>query len=112
MQAPFDIILFIFYALNSFFNSIDVKKTNVKGSLKSQKIIVEGLGKVGYFAAAALRDHGCKIIGVIEHHHSFYNAKGLDIDLIKKWLDESRNPDEYPNQKELKTREEFRTYFF
>ena len=66
--------------------NIIVKKTEIKGSLKSQKIIVEGLGKVGYYAAAALREHGCRIIGVIEHHHSFFNEKGLDIDLIKKWL--------------------------
>ena len=96
----------IFFALKSFFDSVDVKKTKIKGSLKSQKIIVEGLGKVGYYAAAALKEHGCKIIGVIEHHHSFFNEKGLDIDLIKKWLSESGDAKDYPNQTELKTRDE------
>ena len=96
----------IFFALKSFFDSVDIKKTKIKGSLKSQKIIVEGLGKVGYYAAAALREHGCKIIGVIEHHHSFFNEKGLDIDLIKKWLSESGDAKDYPNQNELKTRDE------
>ena len=96
----------IFYALTSFFNSSDIKKTSLKGSLSSQKIIIEGLGKVGYFAARALRDHGCKIIGVIEKKTSFYNKRGLDIDQIESWIKDSRDPKEYPNQNEIKSREE------
>ena len=97
----------LFYALNSFFNSQDIKKTKIKGfKLSSQRIILEGLGKVGYFAARALRDHGCAIIGVIEKDQSFYNLKGLDIDLIRNWLIESEDSKNYPNQNELKTRED------
>ena len=96
----------LFYALNSFFNSQDIKKTKITGKLSSQKIILEGLGKVGYFAARALRDHGCTIIGVIEKDQSFFNSKGLDIDVIRNWLNESGDPNNYPNQVELKTREE------
>jgi len=96
----------LFYALNSFFNSSDLKKTKIKGDLTSQKIILEGLGKVGYFAAKALRDHGCTIIGVIEKNQSFLNLKGLDIELIRNWLLKSNISDEYPNQNELKSREE------
>ena len=96
----------LFYALNSFFNSQDIKKTKIKGQLSSQRIILEGLGKVGYYAARALRDHGCAIIGVIEKDQSFYNPKGLDIDLIRNWLIESEDSKNYPNQNELKTRED------
>ena len=96
----------IFYALTSFFNSSDIKKTSLKGSLSSQKIIIEGLGKVGYFAARALREHGCKIVGVIEKETSFYNKRGLDIDQIDSWIKDSRDPKEYPNQNEIKSREE------
>ena len=64
----------IFYALTSFFDSQDVKKTKIKGKLASQSIVIEGLGKVGYFAARALRDHGCKIIGIIEKKTSFFRV--------------------------------------
>lgn len=96
----------IFYALSSFFNSPDIKKTSLKGKLSSQSIIIEGLGKVGYYAARALRDHGCKVIGVIEKKTSFYNQKGLDIDQIDSWIKGSRNPKDYPNQNEIKSREE------
>ncbi len=96
----------IFYALSSFFNSPDIKKTSLKGKLSSQNIIIEGLGKVGYYAARALRDHGCKVIGVIEKKTSFYNKKGLDIDQIDSWIKGSRDPKDYPNQNEIKSREE------
>ena len=96
----------IFYALSSFFNSPDIKKTSLKGKLSSQNIIIEGLGKVGYYAARALRDHGCKVIGVIEKKTSFYNQKGLDIDQIDSWIKGSRDPKDYPNQNEIKSREE------
>ena len=96
----------IFFALNSFFNSSDLKKTKIKGNLKSQKIIIEGLGKVGYFAAKALRDHGSTIIGIIEKDQSFFNPKGLDIDLIRTWLDQSSEAKDYPNQKELLSKDE------
>ncbi len=96
----------IFYALCSFFNSPDIKKTSLKGKLSSQSIIIEGLGKVGYYAARALRDHGCKVIGVIEKKTSFYNQKGLDIDQIDSWIKGSRDPKDYPNQNEIKSREE------
>ena len=74
--------------------------------LKIIKQNIEGLGKVGYFAARALRDHGCKIIGIIEKKTSFYNPKGLDIDLISNWMVDSREPSEYPKQSEIKTRDE------
>lgn len=96
----------IFYALSSFFNSPDIKKTNLKGKLSSQSIIIEGLGKVGYYAARALRDHGCKVIGVIEKKTAFYNQNGLDIDQIDAWIKGSRDPKDYPNQNEIKSREE------
>ena len=96
----------IFYALSSFFNSPDIKKTSLKGKLSSQSVIIEGLGKVGYYAARALRDHGCKVIGVIEKKTSFYNQKGLDIDQIDSWIKGSRDPKDYPNQNEIKSREE------
>ena len=96
----------LFYALNSFFNSQDIKKTKISGKLSAQKIILEGLGKVGYFAARALRDHGCTIIGIIEKDQSFFNSNGLDIDAIRNWLIESGDPKHYSNQAELKTKEE------
>jgi len=96
----------IFYALSAFFNSRDVKKSSIKGKLSSQKIIVEGLGKVGYHAASCLQEHGCKIIGIIEKDIAFHDVKGLDINLISSWMKESRKPEDFPHPNQLKSKEE------
>jgi glutamate dehydrogenase (NAD(P)+) len=96
----------IFFALRAFFNSKDVKKTKINGPLKSQKIIIEGLGKVGFFAARALSEHGSKIVGIIEKNVSFYNAKGLNVKDIKDWLDNSGDIKDCPFGADIKTRDE------
>jgi glutamate dehydrogenase (NAD(P)+) len=96
----------IFFALRAFFNSGDVKKTKIKGSLKSQKIIIEGLGKVGFFAARALSEHGSKIVGIIEKDVSFHNAKGLNVQGIKDWLDDSGDVNDCPFGADIKTKDE------
>ena len=96
----------IFFALRAFFNSADVKKTKIKGPLKSQKIIIEGLGKVGFFAARALNEHGSKIVGIIEKDVSFHNAKGLNVQGIKDWLDNSGDVKDCPFGADIKTKDE------
>ena len=96
----------IFFALRAFFNSKDVKKTKIKGSLKSQKIIIEGFGKVGFFAARALSEHGAIIIGIIEKHVSFHNTKGLNVKGIKDWLDNSGDVKDCPFGADIKTKDE------
>ena len=96
----------IFFALRAFFNSGDVKKTKIKGSLKSQKIIIEGLGKVGFFAARALSEHGSKIVGIIEKDVSFHNAKGLNVHGIKDWLDNSGDVKDCPFGADIKSKDE------
>ena len=96
----------IFFALRAFFNSKDVKKTKIKGSLKSQKIIIEGFGKVGFFAARALSEHGAIIIGIIEKNVSFHNTKGLNVKGIKDWLDNSGDVKDCPFGADIKTKDE------
>ena len=48
---------------------LQLKKTD-QGNLSSQKIIIEGLGKLDIFAKA-LRDHGCTIIVLLRKTKSF-----------------------------------------
>ncbi len=69
------------YALREFFrHSDDVKKANLRGSLDGKKIIVQGLGNVGYHAALFLAEEdGAKIISVIERFGTIRNPKGINI---------------------------------
>ncbi len=76
------------YALQAFFdNSEDLKKTGLSTGLKDKRIIVQGLGNVGYHAALFLsREDGCLITHVIERDGSVINPDGIDILKLRKYI--------------------------
>ncbi|XP_062122883.1 glutamate dehydrogenase, mitochondrial-like isoform X2 [Drosophila sulfurigaster albostrigata] len=49
---------------------------------KDKKVIVQGFGNVGSFAAQFVHDAGSKVIGIQEVDFSLTNADGIDIDLL------------------------------
>ena len=76
------------YALRDFFRYEEDKDVaGVKGELGDQRIIVQGLGNVGYHAAKFLSEEdGAKIIGVIERDGAVTNDDGLDIEALHKHI--------------------------
>ena len=76
------------FALKAFFqNEIDVKKTGLTPGLKGKRIIVQGLGNVGYYAAYFLsNEDGAIITHVIERDGSIIDKEGIDISSLKNHL--------------------------
>ena len=76
------------YALQAFFdNPVDVKKTGLKPGLKGKRVIVQGLGNVGYHAALFLStEDNCLITHVIERDGSIIDQKGINIEKLKKYI--------------------------
>ena len=79
------------YALQAFFdNPVDVKKTGLTPGLKGKKVIVQGLGNVGYHAALFLStEDNCLITHVIERDGSIVDQKGINIEKLKTHIIES-----------------------
>ncbi|MEP6343102.1 MAG: Glu/Leu/Phe/Val dehydrogenase [Maricaulaceae bacterium] len=79
------------YALREFFrHADDVKNAGLDGSLDGKKLIVQGLGNVGYHAAKFLTEEdGAVITAVIERAGVIRNPKGLDIQALKDHLTRS-----------------------
>ena len=73
------------YALREFFrHPDDVKAARLDGTLEGKRIIVQGLGNVGYHAAKFLSEEdGAKIIAVIERDGAVVNDRGIDIEALK-----------------------------
>ena len=78
------------YALREFFNHPnDMKKAGLKGKLAGKKIIVQGLGNVGYHAALFLStEDDALITSIIEKDGMLVNAKGLDVQKVYEHLTE------------------------
>ncbi len=76
------------FGLREFFrHPDDVAFANLSGNLKDKRIIVQGLGNVGYHAAKFLsEDDGCKVVAVIERDGAIHSERGIDIETLKSYM--------------------------
>lgn len=76
------------YALQEFFrHPEDMKIAGLEGSLDGKRVIVQGLGNVGYHAAKFLSEEdGAKVIGVLEFDGCITNKDGIDIEDLKQHI--------------------------
>ncbi len=83
------------YALHAFFRDPQgLEKAGLTGKLKDKRVIVQGLGNVGYHAAKFLSEEdGCKVTCVIEYNGAVTNEDGLDIEALKQHITETGGPE-------------------
>jgi glutamate dehydrogenase (NAD(P)+) len=78
------------YALQEFFrHPEDVKEAGLKGSLAGKRVVVQGLGNVGYHAARFLQEDDAVIVGIAERDGALWSEKGLDVDSVRAFLENS-----------------------
>ena len=51
-------------------------------NLKGAKVVIQGFGNVGSYAAKFLHEYGCKIIGVSDISGGLYDPEGFDLDAL------------------------------
>ncbi|SFA70583.1 glutamate dehydrogenase (NAD(P)+) [Poseidonocella pacifica] len=76
------------YALREFFrHPEDVAKAGLSGKLDGKRIIVQGLGNVGYHAAKFLAEEdGARITGIIERDGALLDEDGIDVEAVRQWI--------------------------
>ena len=76
------------YALQEFFrHPEDIAKAGLSGTLEGKRVIVQGLGNVGYHAAKFLQEEdGALITGIIERDGALFNPAGLDVEAVRHWI--------------------------
>ncbi|MEJ6389676.1 Glu/Leu/Phe/Val family dehydrogenase [Gymnodinialimonas ulvae] len=87
------------YALQEFFrHPEDIAKARLSGSLDGKRVIVQGLGNVGYHAAKFLSEEdGSVITHVIERDGAIHDAEGVDVDALRHWIADHGGVKGYPN---------------
>jgi glutamate dehydrogenase (NAD(P)+) len=91
------------YALQEFFrHPEDIAAAGLSGSLDGKRVVVQGLGNVGYHAAKFLSEEdGSKIIGIIERDGALVNDKGLDVEAVRNWIVRHGGVTGYPDARHV-----------
>ncbi len=58
----------------------DMEKLGLEVGIKGKRVIVQGLGNVGYHAAKYCQEAGAIIVGLIEYNGAIYNKDGIDVE--------------------------------
>ncbi len=76
------------FALREFFrHPEDVAAAGLSGGIEGKRIIVQGLGNVGYHAAKFLSEEdGALITTIIERDGALTNARGLNVEEVHQWI--------------------------
>ena len=87
------------FALREFFrHPEDMKAAGLTGKLDGKRVIVQGLGNVGYHAAKFLSEEDNAIItGIIERDGALFDADGLDVEAVHQWIAKHGGVKDYPN---------------
>ena len=73
----------VFYGLRELCNTAEeMAKLGLSTGVKDKKVIVQGLGNVGYHAAKYFSEAGSKLVGIAEYEGGLYNANGLDLEAL------------------------------
>ncbi len=73
----------VFFGLREVCNMPDVmKRLGMPVGVEGKRVVVQGLGNVGYHSAKFFQDAGAIIIGLAEYEGSIMSEKGLDVDAV------------------------------
>lgn len=80
----------VFYGLRELLNDAPMlQKIGLSSGVAGKRIIVQGLGNVGYYAAHFCEKDGGLIVGIAEREGGIFNENGLDVDAVMKHRQET-----------------------
>ncbi|WP_093009711.1 Glu/Leu/Phe/Val family dehydrogenase [Roseivivax halotolerans] len=79
------------YALREYFrHPEDVRRAGFEGKLDGKRVVVQGLGNVGYHAAKFLaQEDGARIVGIAERDGGLWNEAGIAVDHVREYMNET-----------------------
>lgn len=90
----------VVYALNEVCSyADDMKDIGLTPGLDGKRVIVQGLGNVGYHTARIIQEYGARVIAIAEADGAVYDENGIDIDALYKYRQEKKSVKGYPKGK-------------
>jgi glutamate dehydrogenase (NAD(P)+) len=92
----------VFFGLRELFADADMlKPLGLSSGLAGKRIIVQGLGNVGFYAAHYCQQAGALITGIAEREGGIYHPDGLDVESVMKHRADSGSILDYPGAKNV-----------
>jgi glutamate dehydrogenase (NAD(P)+) len=92
----------VFYGLRQALSYVeDMRKLGLTPGLEGKRVVVQGLGNVGYHAARFLQQAGALLVALAEYDGAIYNPNGLDVDLVQQHRRASGSILNYPEAQNL-----------
>jgi glutamate dehydrogenase (NAD(P)+) len=88
----------------------DMKALGLTKGLRGKKVIVQGLGNVGFYSAKYISEAGGKVIGVAEWNGGIWDESGINIEELKKYQIKNKGFKGYPKGEFIKNSKEILTY--
>ena len=83
-----------------------MKALGLSLGLAGKRVVVQGLGNVGYHAAKYLQEGGAVVVGLAEWEGAIANPKGLDVDAVVAHRAANKSIKGFPGATDLATSEE------
>lgn len=77
----------------------DMKKLGLSAGISGKRVIVQGMGNVGFYTARFLSEMGAIIVGLCEYEGAIYNESGLDIEDVFNFRKEGNSILDYSKAK-------------
>lgn len=82
----------VYFAVREFLKFVEVQKqTGITNGLIGAKIIIQGFGNVGSWAAHFFAENGAKVVGVVERDGAIYAPEGIDVGGLRQHMDKTRS---------------------
>lgn len=97
----------VFYGIREVCKMSDImNKLGLSTGVEGKRVIVQGLGNVGYHAAKFFREGGAKLVCLAEHDGAVYNEEGLNEEDVFQYKKKNGSVRNYPGGKHIDTSDE------
>jgi glutamate dehydrogenase (NAD(P)+) len=92
----------VFYGVREVCNMPEVmKKLDLPVGIKGKKVVVQGIGNVGYHSAKFFRENGAIVIAIAEHDGAVYNEEGLNEEELIQFRNKTGSITNFPGAKTI-----------
>src|SRR5688500_2789920 len=97
----------VFFGIREVCNMREVMdRLGMKLGVEGKRVVVQGLGNVGYHSAKFFEEAGAKIVGLAEYEGAIYSTNGLNVDEVFKHRQKTKSILNFPGALNFNTNAE------